>query len=68
MDQELVGLVEDAARARRETPIPRKFIISTLQKIEAGEVEVERFPMGNPSLKSIFNIATKLYEKTTPKH
>ncbi len=60
MDQELVELVENTAKVRGEMEIPREFIVKALEKIEAGGTEVERYPSGHPSLRSVFEIAVEL--------
>ncbi len=61
-NQELVILVEQAAQARGETPIPREYIIKALERIERGEEKVEQYPVGTPSLKGVFEIAVKYYK------
>lgn len=68
MDQELVILVEKAAETRGEISIPREHIIKALEKIEDGGEQVERYPSGSPSLKGVFNIATKLHAETMSQH
>ncbi|PIR98331.1 MAG: hypothetical protein COT88_02350 [Candidatus Colwellbacteria bacterium CG10_big_fil_rev_8_21_14_0_10_41_28] len=56
-------LVEGAAEARGEAPIPRDFIVEAMEKIELGEEQAERYPTGMPTLKSIFEVGKKLYEE-----
>ena len=65
MDQKLVEMAEGAAKARGEIPVPREFIIKALQKIETGDVDIERYPTGQPSLKGIFKLAAELQAETT---
>jgi len=62
MDQELIRMIEAAAEIRGELPVPRDFIVEALEKIGCGEETVERYPTGVPSLKDVFDIASKIYE------
>lgn len=63
MNQELIALIEQAAQARGEKPlIPRDFIAKALRRIENGEEEAEKYPTGAPSLKSVYDIAVKLFK------
>jgi len=59
----LVELVEGAAMARKDAPIPRDYILDALEKIEKGYIEIEKYPTGHPSLKEVYDIASEMYEK-----
>lgn len=63
--EELVGLVESAAQARNEPPVPRQYIEEALRQIGAGEKKVLRYPFGSPSLKEVYNIAVELENTAT---
>ncbi len=56
----MVDLVLKAADAREDPKIPREFVLEALEKIEAGEIEVERYPSGAPNLKAVYLIARRL--------
>lgn len=60
---ELIGLVEQAAEARGEPTIPREFVVEALQRIELGKESVRRYPTGAPSLKGVYDIASKLHRE-----
>ncbi len=64
----LIKLVENAAKDRKDVPISRKYIIDALEKIDRGDAEVERYPMGHPSLKGVYEIALGLYEAGQTRH
>jgi len=68
VENSLIELVENAAKARKDAPLPRKYIIDALKKIDNGDVEVERYPMGHPSLKGAYKIALELYEANQTIH
>lgn len=68
IDMKLVELIEETAKIRGDDPIPREFIEKALEKIETGEIEVERYPMGDPSLSGVYEIASQLYVDTMTKH
>jgi hypothetical protein len=57
---ELVELVEGAAKARGDTPVPRRFIKEALQRIERNEEQVTRYLAGAPSLIEVYEIAMRL--------
>jgi hypothetical protein len=57
----LVELVEKAAKARGETTVPRDYIVEALERLQCGELQVERYPGGAPSLKGVYEIANRLY-------
>ena len=59
-ERSLISLVEAAAQARNQPPVPRQFIEEALRRINAGEEEVSRYPMGSPSLRGIYDIAARL--------
>jgi len=68
MNQEFIELVLNAAKARgEEISVPEEFIAKALQKIEAGEAEVARYPNGSPSLKDVFDLAVQLWAETNAK-
>lgn len=64
VDQKLVKfieLVEQAANARNEMPIPRWCIEEALRRIVDGREEVSYwYPSGFPSLKGVYDVAVKL--------
>ncbi len=62
VEESLIELVEEVARVREDAPIPRDYIIDALRRIENGDVEVERYLVGSPSLKGVYEIALGLYE------
>ncbi len=62
--QEFIDLVERAAQARDEPPVPRQYIEEALRRIDAGQEEVTRYPMGAPSLKGVYDIAVTLASLT----
>ena len=61
MNMDYVSLVETAAEARHEDPIPRAYIIEVLDMVDRGEAKVKRYPLGVPCLRSVFEIAKKLH-------
>ncbi len=67
-ESSLIELIEDVAKVRKDMPLPREYIIDALKKIEDGDIEVERYPMGNPSLKGVYDIALELYEADQTRH
>lgn len=58
--QELIDLVEQAAGARNEPPVPRRYIEEALRRINDGQEKVPQYPTGSPSLKGVYDIAVKL--------
>jgi len=60
-----IDLVESSAEVRGDPKIPRDFITEALEKIESGEEDVVRYPMGGPSLKGVYEIAQRLYSQST---
>jgi len=60
-EKSLVELIENAAEAREDPRIPRDYICNALGKIERNEVEIERYPTGQPSLKAVYDVAFNLY-------
>lgn len=64
-DTEIIELVEGAALARKEPKIPRDFITEALERVNSGKEIVERYPTGAPSLKGVYNIASRLYKEST---
>jgi hypothetical protein len=63
--EEFVTLVQGAAQARGEQPTSRDFIREAFEKIQRGEVEVERYPTGAPSLRAVATVATALQAEAT---
>ena len=63
VDKSLVDFVEQSAQVRNEPPIPRDYILDVLEKIEAGEIEVEKYPTGCPSSSAVYKVASEMYEK-----
>ena len=63
MTSNLVELVESAAKIRGEPTVPRDYIVEALDKIDKKEVEVERYPTGIPSLKNVYDLASKIYKE-----
>ena len=63
VDKSLVDFVEQTAQIRKEPPVPRDYILDALEKIEAGEIEVEKYPTGYPSLSAVYKVASEMYEK-----
>jgi len=59
--QELIRMIEATAEIRGELPVPRDFIVEALERIGCGEETVERYPAGGPSLKGVFDIASRIY-------
>ncbi len=68
VENSLIEFVENAAKVRKDTPLPREYIIDALKKIDNGDVEVERYPMGSPSLKGVYEVALELYEADQTRH
>ncbi|MCP6726433.1 MAG: hypothetical protein KJI69_00100 [Patescibacteria group bacterium] len=64
MDDKFVDLVQAAAEARGESPVPRKCIVDALDIIERKEADVERYPGGVPSLMDVFTLATQLHQES----
>lgn len=60
IQQELIALVRDSAKARNEPPVPRQYIIEALRRIETEQEKVMHYPTGAPSLKAVYDIATRL--------
>ena len=60
----LINMVEKAAKFRKEASIPRDYISHALEEIENGKIEVERYPTGNPSLKAVYDIASRMYAES----
>lgn len=56
---EFVDLVIDAACVRDEDPIERKWVEAALESIKKG-AKVERYPLGSPSLKGVYDLAVQL--------
>ncbi len=56
----MAQLVEDAARAREDEVAARDYINEILEKIEKGEIEVARYPLGAPSLKAVNDLALQM--------
>ena len=63
----LIELIEKSAKARGESFVPRDYIVEALEKIENGEIDVERYPTGVPSLKGVYAAAQKIYEECIAK-
>lgn len=61
VDAVLVGMVEKAAMVREDPRVPRDYIIQALEDIDAGRVEVERYPLGKPTLRGVYDIASRMY-------
>lgn len=57
---DLARAVETAAAMRKESIVARRYIDEAILKIESGEVEVERYPMGAPSLVAVYNLAKEI--------
>ncbi len=53
-------LVNGAAKARGDKPLPGGVIEEALERIGAGIVDAESYPTGVPSLKSVYDIARDL--------
>lgn len=60
MPADFIELVESAIEMRGEDSVPRDFISEALEKIERGEVEIERYPSGAPMLKAVADLARLL--------
>lgn len=60
MPPSLAELVEGAAQARNEPAVARQHIEDALRRIEAGQEEVAKYPTGKPTLKGVYDLATKL--------
>ena len=56
-----IEMVEGAAEARGDTPVPREYIFVALDKINHNEIDVERYPLGSPSLKGVYRASLDLY-------
>lgn len=61
-------LVEDAARARNNPPVERKYIDEALKRVETGKEKVQRYPSGAPSLLGVYDIALRLESDDAEKH
>ena len=59
----LIQLVQEAAVARGEPRLHERFIKLALTRIERGEEAVEQYPTGRPSLKGVYDIASRLQKK-----
>ncbi|MEK7583763.1 MAG: hypothetical protein AAB490_00830 [Patescibacteria group bacterium] len=66
MSKELIDLIEGAAQARGEMPVPREYIVLALTRIAEGAESVETYPLGSPSLKGAFDVAARLYAERAP--
>jgi hypothetical protein len=64
----LAAWVEHAAKFRGETPVARRWIDEAIRRIDAGEETVARYPNGKPSLKGVFDIATRLESESAIKN
>jgi len=62
----LIKLVEEVAIERGDESVPRDYIVEALEKIELGDIEVKRYPTGLPTLKGVYEIASKLYKENRP--
>lgn len=58
----LAGIVQECAAERGENPAPEEFILTAMQKLDAGEIRnVDRLPTGVPSVKGIHQAALMLF-------
>lgn len=62
-DMSLIELVEESAIAREDSPVPRDYIVEALEMIENGELDIETYPSGLPSLKAVYRVAKNLYNQ-----
>lgn len=66
--EELIELINGAAKARNELPVPKQYIEEALRRIDAGQEEVIRYPNGNPSLKDAYDVAARLFDEAVVKN
>lgn len=52
--------VEDWVKTMGEQPVPREYINAALGQIETHQVEVRMYPSGEPSVRAVYELATKL--------
>jgi len=64
MIDNLIRLIEESAEIRGNSPVPRDYIVEALERIELGEINVRRYPMGKPTLRGVYEVALELYEKS----
>ncbi len=62
MMNRMVDMVEKAAGMRGDAIIPSEFTRKALEMAEKGEVEIERYPLGAPTLKGIYDLSLKLFQ------
>lgn len=60
----LIDLVEGAAKFRGDQVIPRDFIAEALERVGNNQETVERYPLGKPSLKGVYEIASRLHKES----
>jgi len=58
----LAELVEGAARNRRDSVVPRDYIIEAIELVESGNEKVTTYPTGIPTLQGIYDLASRLYQ------
>ena len=62
-NSKMIELVEVAAQVRHDPKVPQDFIFEALERVNRGQEVVEEYPLGAPSLKGIYDIATRLYSE-----
>jgi len=67
-DKTLAELVENAAKVRKNLPVERKYIDEALSRIDAGQEEVDSYPLGGPSLKGVYEIAARIESESMDKN
>jgi hypothetical protein len=64
----LAELVESAAQSRKEPVVAREHILEAIRRIDAGEETVETYPMGDPSLRGVYDLAVRIEAEKTKKN
>ena len=59
----MIELVEGTAKFRNDPAVPRDFITEALERIEAGQEKVSRYPTGAPTLKGVYEVAARMYRE-----
>lgn len=59
-----IQTVKFAAQMRNEPDIDDKWLIKAGELIDSNQVEVDRYPMGHPTAKAVWDLAVKLMQQS----
>jgi hypothetical protein len=65
-EDSFINLVEATAQARGEPSVDRLYIREALRRINSGQENVQRYPLGKPSLKDVYDVAARLEHEKVP--